>query len=90
MKRSTRALVLAVLAARTQFHRQLRPRLLGKTAYQGNYDGFRIIDVAEPDNPVELNDYRECAGKPGRRERLGAHPRAVMEPAGPLTATHCA
>ena len=29
----------------------------GKTAYQGNYDGFRIIDVTEPDNPVELSDY---------------------------------
>jgi hypothetical protein len=37
----------------------------GNTAYQGNYDGFRIIDITEPDNPVELNDYRECAGDQG-------------------------
>jgi LVIVD repeat-containing protein len=37
----------------------------GKTAYQGNYDGFRIVDVTEPDNPVELNDYRDCAGNQG-------------------------
>ncbi len=37
----------------------------GKTAYQGNYDGFRIIDITEPDNPVELNDYRQCAGDQG-------------------------
>ncbi len=37
----------------------------GKTAYHGNYDGFRIIDITEPDNPVELNDYRDCAGNQG-------------------------
>jgi hypothetical protein len=37
----------------------------GKTAYQGNYDGFRIIDVTEPDNPVQLEDYRDCAGNQG-------------------------
>jgi hypothetical protein len=37
----------------------------GKTAYHGNYDGFRIIDVTQPDNPVELNDYRDCAGNQG-------------------------
>jgi hypothetical protein len=37
----------------------------GKTAYHGNYDGFRIIDITEPDNPVELNDYRACAGNQG-------------------------
>jgi hypothetical protein len=37
----------------------------GKTAYHGNYDGFRILDVTEPDNPVELIDYRDCAGNQG-------------------------
>jgi hypothetical protein len=37
----------------------------GKTVYQGNYDGFRIIDVTEPDNPVQLNDYRDCASNEG-------------------------
>jgi len=33
----------------------------GKTAYQGTYEGFRIIDITQPDNPVELNDYAECS-----------------------------
>ena len=33
----------------------------GKTAYQGTYEGFRIIDITEVDNPVELNNYADCA-----------------------------
>src|ERR671918_271858 len=33
----------------------------GKTAYQGTYEGFRIIDITERDNPVEINNYAECA-----------------------------
>jgi PA domain/LVIVD repeat len=33
----------------------------GKTAYQGSYTGFRIIDVSDPENPVELNNYEECS-----------------------------
>jgi hypothetical protein len=33
----------------------------GKTAYQGTYEGFRIIDVTERDNPVEINNYAECS-----------------------------
>src|ERR671918_2093553 len=33
----------------------------GKTAYQGTYEGFRIIDITERDNPVEVNNYAECA-----------------------------
>src|SRR6266498_1239260 len=37
----------------------------GKLAFHGNYDGFRIIDIHEPDNPVQLLDYRECAGNQG-------------------------
>jgi hypothetical protein len=37
----------------------------GRTAYHGNYDGFRILDITEPDNPVELIDYRGCAGNQG-------------------------
>jgi PA domain len=32
----------------------------GKTAYQGTYEGFRIIDVTEPDNPVEINNLTGC------------------------------
>jgi hypothetical protein len=33
----------------------------GKNAFQGTYEGFRIIDITEPDNPVEMNDYAECS-----------------------------
>jgi len=32
----------------------------GKTAYQGTYEGFRIIDVADPENPVELKNFTDC------------------------------
>lgn len=34
----------------------------GRTAYQGTYEGFRIIDVSDPENPVELNNYTGCVG----------------------------
>jgi hypothetical protein len=37
----------------------------GRTAYQGNYDGFRIIDISAPANPREILDYRDCAGNQG-------------------------
>jgi hypothetical protein len=33
----------------------------GKTAYQGTYEGFRIIDITERDNPVEINNYADCS-----------------------------
>jgi len=33
----------------------------GRTAYQGSYDGFRIIDVSDPESPVELADYNDCS-----------------------------
>ena len=33
----------------------------GKTAYQGSYSGFRIVDVSDPENPVELKNYEECS-----------------------------
>jgi hypothetical protein len=29
-------------------------------AYQGTFKGFRIIDIDDPRNPVELVDYEEC------------------------------
>lgn len=37
----------------------------GNFAYHGNYDGFRIVDISEPDNPIEVLDYRDCAGNQG-------------------------
>ena len=33
----------------------------GQTAYHGNYEGFRIIDISAPGNPKEINDYAECS-----------------------------
>jgi hypothetical protein len=33
----------------------------GRTAYQGTYSGFRIVDVSDPENPVELENYEECS-----------------------------
>jgi len=32
----------------------------GKTAYQGTYEGFRIIDLTQPDNPVEIKNFTDC------------------------------
>ena len=32
----------------------------GDKAYQGTFKGFRIIDIDDPRNPVELVDYEEC------------------------------
>jgi PA domain/LVIVD repeat len=33
----------------------------GKRAFQGTYSGFRIVDVSDPENPVELKNYAECS-----------------------------
>jgi hypothetical protein len=32
----------------------------GKKAYQGTYEGFRIIDISQPDNPVEIENFTGC------------------------------
>lgn len=37
----------------------------GNTAYQGNYDGFRIIDISNPESPVEILNYDACRGNQG-------------------------
>ncbi|MGQ0520011.1 MAG: LVIVD repeat-containing protein [Actinomycetota bacterium] len=36
----------------------------GNIAFQGNFDGFRVIDVADPDNPVEIV-HQGCNGDQG-------------------------
>jgi hypothetical protein len=33
----------------------------GTRAFQGTYEGFRIVDVSDPENPVEVNNYDECS-----------------------------
>ena len=37
----------------------------GDLAVQGNYVGFRLIDISAPSRPVELLNYSECAGNQG-------------------------
>jgi LVIVD repeat len=37
----------------------------GSTAYQGNFNGFRIVDLADPANPVQVTDYNNCNGGQG-------------------------
>jgi hypothetical protein len=32
----------------------------GKTAIQGSYNGFRIIDIADPENPFEISRLEDC------------------------------
>ena len=32
----------------------------GKTAVQGTYAGFRLVDVSDPENPVEVINWEEC------------------------------
>src|SRR5919106_187467 len=32
----------------------------GKTAYQGTYEGFRIIDVSDPEDPVQVTNFTDC------------------------------
>jgi len=36
----------------------------GDKAFEGTYDGFRIIDISEPDNPVEVTK-QSCNGNQG-------------------------
>lgn len=37
----------------------------GDLAVQGNYVGFRLIDISRPSRPVQLLDYQDCAGNQG-------------------------
>ena len=36
----------------------------GKLAFQGNYNGWRVVDISDPDNPVELA-HPSCNGDQG-------------------------
>ena len=36
----------------------------GRTAFAGNYDGFRILDISDPEDPVQLADVK-CRGQQG-------------------------
>jgi hypothetical protein len=37
----------------------------GRLTVQGNYVGFRLIDISSPARPRQLLDYRDCAGNQG-------------------------
>jgi hypothetical protein len=36
----------------------------GRVAFAGNYDGFRILDVSDPEDPIQLADVK-CRGQQG-------------------------
>jgi hypothetical protein len=38
----------------------------GDLAYQGHYSGFRILDVSDPANPVQLSNYEDCVHPSGQ------------------------
>jgi hypothetical protein len=33
----------------------------GRTAYQGSYQGFRSVDISDPETPQEIFDYNDCS-----------------------------
>jgi hypothetical protein len=37
----------------------------GDKAYQGSYNGFRIIDISVPGSPVQMLNYEACGGNQG-------------------------
>jgi len=58
----------------------------GKTAYAGNYDGFRILDVSDPENPVTVSDV-DC---PGAQHDVGVWKGLLfLSIDAPLTAPEC-
>jgi LVIVD repeat-containing protein len=38
----------------------------GNYAYQGTYDGYRILDVSDPANPTQIVNYTGCGGTLGQ------------------------
>ncbi|HEX5620360.1 MAG TPA: hypothetical protein VFX51_18205 [Solirubrobacteraceae bacterium] len=38
----------------------------GKYAYQGTYDGFRVLDFTDPANPTQIVNYTACASTAGQ------------------------
>jgi hypothetical protein len=34
----------------------------GKMAVQGTYEGFRLIDISDPENPTQLVNFADCVG----------------------------
>ena len=36
-----------------------------KTAYNGTYWGFHIVDISNPEDPVTINNYEDCRGSQG-------------------------
>ena len=38
----------------------------GNLAFQGHWNGFRVLDVSDPTNPVQLSNYEECVHPSGQ------------------------
>ena len=54
----------------------------GKYAYQGTYNGFRVLDVSNPRDPRQVAQLHGLHHGPGRRRRLQEHARALVGLAG--------
>jgi hypothetical protein len=37
----------------------------GRRAYQGTYNGFRIVDISDPESPQQITNYEGCVGDQG-------------------------
>ncbi len=55
---------------------------------QGNWDGFRIIDVADPANPIQLVNYAGCAHPSGQGDVVVYGNLLVWTADAPADATH--
>jgi LVIVD repeat len=42
----------------------------GDKAYQGSWDGFRILDISSPAQPIELVNYHDCAHPSGQGDMV--------------------
>lgn len=51
----------------------------GDRAYQGTYDGFRIVDISAPANPKTVKRLRRVLREPGRRDHLEQDPDSLVE-----------
>lgn len=58
----------------------------GKVAYAGNYDGFRVIDISDPENPTVISDVA-C---PGSQHDISVYQGLLfLSIDAPLTAPEC-
>ena len=62
----------------------------GNYVFQGTYEGFRVIDVTNKSNPIQLLNYIGLQRRPGRRDRLREHPDPLVGRSGRTPSATCA